>query len=256
VRKLFPTLVACGVLMAVSAAPAAASHSWGSYHWARSTNTFTLQVGDRMTSNWDDLLRTNSDSVSADWTSSSVLDTNFLTNLTATKNCKAVTGRVEACNGNYGYNGWLGLAQIWVSGSHITAGTAKANDTYLSSPRYNDTADQHVLCQEVGHTFGLGHQDESGADLNTCTDYANALDNPHPNAHDYEQLETIYKHLDSTTTVKSFSSTSPTRSKGRVKRLKPDLYVEDFGNGQKRLVWVHWKDKAASEAAPNNRIPE
>ncbi len=33
---------------------------------------------------------------------------------------------------------------------------------------------------EVGHTFGLDHQDESGADLDTCMDYAKGLVNPSP----------------------------------------------------------------------------
>ncbi len=251
-RKLFATLVACGVLLAVSAAPAAASHSWGSYHWARTANPFKLNIGDRMTSTWDSKLGT----ASADWDlpKSFVLDTNVLGGLTATKNCRAVTGRTEACNGNYGYNGWLGLAQIWVSGTHITAGTAKANDTYLASS-YTETNRQHVLCQEVGHLFGLGHTSEDGSDQQTCMDYSNDLGNPSPNQHDYDQLAAIYAHTDSTTTVGTQSTSSP-RFKGRVKRVKPDLYVEDFGNGNKRLVWVHWKDKAASEAAPNDRVPE
>jgi len=29
---------------------------------------------------------------------------------------------------------------------------------------------QHVICQEIGHTFGLDHQDESGISLNSCID--------------------------------------------------------------------------------------
>jgi hypothetical protein len=57
------------------------------------------------------------------------------------------------------------------------------------------------MCHEVGHTFGLDHRDESGADLNTCMDYADAFDNEHPNRHDYEQLARIYGHLDSFTTI-------------------------------------------------------
>lgn len=46
-----------------------------------------------------------------------------------------------------------------------------------------------MMCQEIGHDFGLDHQDESGADLNTCMDYSDALDNPSPNNHDYQQLQ-------------------------------------------------------------------
>jgi hypothetical protein len=58
------------------------------------------------------------------------------------------------------------------------------------------------MCQEVGHGFGLDHQDENfnNPNLGTCMDYTNDPDGPlsneHPNAHDYDQLVTIYSHLD------------------------------------------------------------
>jgi hypothetical protein len=74
--------------------------------------------------------------------------------------CRPSAGRVEVCNGNYGDNGWLGFAQIWINSDHITQGAAKMNDTYLGSV-YSTTNKQHVICQEVGHTSGHGHQDES-----------------------------------------------------------------------------------------------
>ncbi|HUR05128.1 MAG TPA: hypothetical protein VM347_21470 [Nonomuraea sp.] len=37
-------------------------------------------------------------------------------------------------------------------------------------------------------------------------DYSSALDNPHPDRHDYDELETIYGHLDSSSTVAALSS--------------------------------------------------
>ena len=52
---------------------------------------------------------------------------------------------------------------------------------------------------EVGHAFGLDHQDENqtNANLGSCMDYTNSPGtNQHPNAHDYEQLELIYAHAD------------------------------------------------------------
>ncbi len=123
------------------------------------------------------------------------------------------------------------------------------NDTYLAGSGYTRVNRKHVLCQEDGHTFGLGHQDESGADLGTCMDYASALDNPDPNGHDEEQLKTIYgSHADAT-----YSATVPattTQSRGNLRRVDDDLYVEDLGNDRKRYVWVLWKQRGIPHSAP------
>jgi len=193
-------------IVALAAAPAMAqaSHSWGNYHWARTANPFTIKVIDSMTSDWDDNLNT----AIVDWNQSSVMNVTKEagdSSQKTRKRCAAVTGEVRACNAAYGYNRWLGLAQIWASGSHIVKAVAKMNDSYLASG-YTETNRQHVICQEIGHDWGLDHQDESGADLNTCMDYSDELDNAHPNAHDYQQLETIYAHLDSTTTIAKASA--------------------------------------------------
>jgi hypothetical protein len=231
-KRLLPVAVLASLALP---SVAWASHSWGSYHWARQSNPFTLKLGDNMTTSaWKSrLARTSSD-----WSQSTVLDTTVVTGQ-AKGNCRPTSGRVEVCNGTYGYNGWLGLAQIWASASHIAQGTTKMNDTYLNSTRYTDTNKQHVICQEVGHTFGLDHQDESGADLNTCMDYSNALDNPTPNAHDYEQLGTIYTHLDASTTIASATASSD-GGNGFGRRVSESLFVEDLGNGHKLYTWVVW----------------
>jgi hypothetical protein len=189
-----------------------------------------------MTTDWKD----NLNIAASDWNKSTVLDTVVVAG--ASKgNCRPTSGRDEVCNGTYGYNGWLGLAQIWASGSHITQGTTKMNDTYLASSRYSETNRQQVICQEVGHTFGLAHQDESGADLNTCMDYSNALDNAHPNQHDYDQLVTIYTHLDSSTTIASATAAAgAAEAHGFGRRVSESLFVEDLGNGHKLYTWVVW----------------
>src|SRR5688572_31754287 len=51
--------------------------------------------------------------------------------------CRPTAGRIEVCNAAYGNNGWLGIAQIWISGAHITQGTTKLNDTYFNTDTYN-----------------------------------------------------------------------------------------------------------------------
>jgi hypothetical protein len=237
VGRLTVTFVAAAAAM-VLAASASASHSWGNYHWARTANPFTVPLGDNVDSTWDVALSGSS----VDWTKSTVLNAPVVAGGAGNgKRCRANAGRIEVCNAFYGNNGWLGLATIWTSGSHIVRATTKVNDTYFSTATYNSpTKRSHVMCQEVGHGFGLDHQDESGADLNTCMDYSRALDNPHPNAHDYAQLETIYNsHLDSTSTVGSFPEGEP-RSVRREDRISTSYIEEDFGNGFKRHTFIEW----------------
>ena len=249
-RHRFPlALGACALAAAVLAASAAASHSWGSYHWARTANPFTVKVGDNVSATWDRHLV----AAIADWHASRVIDLAPVAGQ-SNKRCAPTSGRIEVCNGIYGQNGWLGIAQIWASGSHITQATTKVNDTYFNTATYNDPVKrQHVMCQEIGHDFGLGHQDESGADLNTCMDYARALDNPDPNQHDYDQLEAIYAHLDSTTTVGASVETMATRAAARpswvrrIDRIHDSEVVERFADGSARVTHYTWAVPAAHD---------
>ena len=129
-------LVLIAMLVAAVPLSAGATHSWGNYHWARTANPFTIKVVDSMTASWDDNLGV----AISDWNSSSVMNVvkeAGSDGSNARKRCAAISGKVHACNANYGNNGWLGLAQIWASGSHITQGTAKMNDTYLASSSYD-----------------------------------------------------------------------------------------------------------------------
>lgn len=235
---------------------AQANHSWGGYHWARTSNPFTLKLGDNVTGAWDAYLATTS----TDWSVSSVLDTTIVAGQANPKNCKPTAGRVEVCNSKYGNNGWLGIAQIWISGgTHITQGVTKLNDTYFNKPAYNTPAWRNlVMCQEVGHTLGLDHQDENfnNTNLDTCMDYtSNPETNQHPNTHDYEELEAIYAHLDSTTTVSQTTSRNGNSSSvdgqdvaswGKSIRTSSDgrssVFERDLGNGQKMFTFVIWAD--------------
>lgn len=223
-----------------------ADHDWNGYHWARTANPFTLKLGDNVSSVWDGNLAV----ASSDWSTSSVLDTTVVSGSTNPKNCKPVQGRIEVCNSKYGKNGWLGIAQIWVTGDHIYKGAVKMNDTYFNTAQYNTNAwRQLVVCQEVAHAFGLDHQDEdfNNANLGSCMDYTNnPSTNQHPNAHDFEELETIYAHLDSTTTV---GQTAPQNSPqgdgsdwGREARRHghESVFVKDLGRGHKIVTHVFW----------------
>jgi len=243
------------VLAAVASAAVAlvgtalASHAWGSYHWARTANPFTLKVGDNVDSKWDAYL----DEAIGDWNPSSVLDLTKVAGGTRPKNCRATSGRIEACNARYGNTGWLGIAQIWASGSHITQAITKVNDTYFDTATYNTPAWRGlVMCQEIAHDFGLGHQDEgfSAPNLGSCMDYTNDPDgggaygpsNEDPNQHDFDQLESIYEHLDSTSTVASAPAALPGNAPpfSQASRANGDLYVDDLGNGVRRITHVFW----------------
>jgi len=243
-----------------------ASHAWGNYHWGRTSNPFTLELGDNVSSAWDSYLATTA----SDWSQSSVLNTVIKSGKTKPRTCKATTGRVEVCSERYGGTGWLGLAQIWISGSHITKGIVKMNDTYYNTSTYNTPAWRNlVMCQEVGHTLGLDHQDENfnNANLGTCMDYTNnPSTNQHPNQHDYDMLETIYSHLDSVNTVFSSTDSGGGGSKGKGKgkpegvgrdinldnpsewgqavrqdaRGNNSLYVRELRNGEKIFTFVTW----------------
>lgn len=256
-------LVTWLIFLVAAAFPGAAlaNHSWNNFHWGRTSNPFSLKLGDNLSSSWDAYLGTTA----GDWSQSSVLDTLVVSGLTTGRRCRPTSGRVEVCNSKYGNNGWLGLAQIWVSGSHIVQGVAKANDTYFSTVKYNTPAWKNlVMCQEVAHTFGLDHQDEifDNPNLGSCMDYTADPDGPpsneHPNQHDYDMLETIYAHLDSFTTVQSGTQKLPLglaiaeaaknqdfenrsewgkelRNNGHVA-----LFERDFGGGQKLFTFVIW----------------
>ena len=250
-------LISVGTLASITYA----THSWSNYHWSHDSNSLTLSIGDNVTSQWDERLA----QASNDWSQSAILDANIVTGATNPKNCKAVAGRVEVCNSKYGNNGWLGIASIWVSGSHIAKGTVKLNDTYFNAAKYNTVAWRNmVVCQEVGHTFGLNHQDEDFNNLNlgTCMDYTNdptgtagtngALNNEHPNTHDYDELALIYSHLDSATTAPASRGasaqtdvdTSNPSEWGKAIRKSSDgansLYERDLGKGHKIFTFVIW----------------
>jgi hypothetical protein len=244
-----------------SAAYVSANHAWGNYHWARTSNPFTLKVGDNVSATWDSYL----DEAISDWSGSSVLDLWKVTGRGKPRNCRPTSGRIEACSASYGPTGWLGIAQIWASGSHITQATTRVNDTYFNTSTYNKPEWRRlVMCQEIAHDFGLDHQDENfnNPNLGSCMDYTSDPGGPptneHPNAHDYEQLEIIYAHLDSFSTVSAGqlpSSMPPAMGQisfdtpaqwGRLVRSNANgrvqVYELDFGRGNRVITHVFWAD--------------
>jgi hypothetical protein len=242
-----------------------ANHAWGGYHWARTSNPFTLTLGNNLSGVWQPYLSR----ASSDWSQSIVLDTVIGAGQTRPKPCKPTAGRVEVCSARYGNTGWLGVASIWLTDAvHITQGTVKLNDTYFQTARYDTPAwRQFVACQEVGHTFGLDHQDTTfdNTNLGSCMDYTNdpsgtagtngSLANTAPNKHDYDELVTIYTHLDTFTTIgqllarglpaQAADAAGDTPAEwGRLVRRSANgrlaVYERDLGGGNRVITFVIW----------------
>lgn len=234
-NRLAPALASAVVALGVSLS-AYATHSWNNYHWARTANPFTLQVIDSVTPSWDDELATTV----TNWSKSNVLDlriTAYDDSGKTRRRCPAVAGKVRVCNNTYGNNGWLGLASINLDSSgHITQGTAKMNDSYVMDQNERN----HVMCQEVGHTFGLGHTSEDGSTQNTCMDYSSSPTSTAPNQHDYDELGIIYAHLDgyNSYSTSSAMTVSPAGDMGwRVRKgVFDETWVSPDGHGG---LWVH-----------------
>lgn len=251
---------------AIVAGPVLANHSWGNYHWGRTSNPLNLRVVDAVSSQWDGHLVT----AIGDWNASTVIDlTEEAGSSVNPKKCTAINGKVLVCNAAYGQRGWLGIATIWASGNHITKATTKLNDSYHNFPPYNSGAWRAlVTCQEVGHDFGLGHQDENfdNPNLGTCMDYTNnPTSNQHPNDHDFDMLEGIYAHVDSVNTSATQATNFGIRVPGQAPvappglneeagdspaewgrpihrdgKGRPDIYVQDLGGGRKKITHVFW----------------
>ena len=123
------------------------------------------------------------------------------------------------------------------------------------------------MCQEIGHTFGLAHQDEnfSNPPLGTCMDYSSDPNpNQWPNLHDYQELLVIYSHLDTGLAADNSvvaSNTPIAEDKGynnpsewgrQVSKSDTSLasdstriaeYERDLGNGKKLRTRVLWASK-------------
>src|SRR5512138_866613 len=111
-RRIWSVLAVAtlGLLLIAAVGPslAEATHSWNGYHWARTSNPFTLKLGNNTSGTWPAALAT----ASSDWSASDVLSTTVVTGLTKPRNCRPTSGRVEVCNATYGNTGWLGIASI------------------------------------------------------------------------------------------------------------------------------------------------
>lgn len=178
--------------IAIAAMPAIANHSWSTYHWSTTDGVARPPVVDNTVGAWKPRVAL----AVQDWNASANIQSTLTTGTTNQKRCAMKAGTIQVCNAAYGNTGWLGIASISLSGGHIAAGTTKLNDTYFNTAQYSSESwKQLVTCQEIGHDYGLGHQDEdfSTDSTRSCMDYTSLpAGNEHPDSHDMGQLSVIY----------------------------------------------------------------
>lgn len=204
-RRGVPLALVFAMAFTAFAAPAVAvtTSSWNGYRWAR-TGVLGIKTVNRTSSAWTSYFQP----ALSGWSAASQID---LIGSTGTHNpsCGAVFSTIQVCNGSYGTNGWLGYANVWLSGGRIVQATVKLNDTYFQQSAYDSFAWRaSTICQELGHAIGLAHNNTNRTDTNTgsCMDYSNDPDgggaygpsNVKPGSMDFAGLNIIYKTLDKT----------------------------------------------------------
>jgi len=249
-------LLGASLVLSIIPASVSADHAWGDYHWSRDASPLALRLGDAVAPVWSQYLSR----ASTDWSESSVLDTTIVNSNVRPRKCSASSDKINVCSERYGSNGWLGVARIWISGPHIYQGTVKLNDSYFapSTSPYNSSRWRSlVMCQEIGHTFGLDHQDEDfdNAPLGTCMDYSNTPGpaDESPNAHDYAELESIYSHTDESAPTVKKPRGRKNGGSGRDQGLwgrqvavghggRTSVHVLELGRGEKIVTFVTWAE--------------
>lgn len=261
-----------GAAMAVAlTVPATAKHSWKvngvQLHWARTANPVSPLIAYDLDPfrSWGNYIGP----MTAVWNDSAYPDPDVVEfqgpepgDFASFADCPPATGVVRVCDYAYGSNGWLGVAQVWFEDltGHIEAGVVKLNDTYFDTSTYNTPNwRMSVMCQEIGHTLGLGHQNARMFDKDlkdkygreTCMDYtAKPAGNTQPNLHDFEQLASIYSHVD---TYTGWSTSATSKNADEVTNADPSdwgraialdasgrgiVYLKSVGKGLSRVTFV------------------
>jgi len=167
------------------------------YGWKiKSGEGLELSIANALTADWHGFF----DKAVEDWNKS--LDMTLQSSVvTVDPDCIPESGIMKVCNNDYGDVGWKGINEILTQGNTIVASVAKMNEYYVGQfvqPSGNTNIEderQYTMCHEIGHGFGLPHQDEdfTNKDLNSCMDYSMRPEaNLIPNEQDFISLNTLY----------------------------------------------------------------
>ncbi len=237
---------AIALLPAVTSTTASADHRLG-FHWGRKANPFTIVVAKSVRPVWNCYI----DVAVEEWSRSDRLDIRLRQGSFNPLACNPSAGRIRICSAKYGDNGWLGLTQLWISDGHTIQATSKLNDTYFVRERFNTKRWRQLsVCHEIGHTFGLAHQDENtrNRNIDSCLDLTNKpRTNQLPNLHDFDVLSAIYRHTDDKTTVKEVEgkeTPEATSDWGKAIHLdeqgKGRIFVRTLGQDKELVTIVTW----------------
>jgi predicted Zn-dependent protease len=201
--------------------PTIASDTPSSFHWGRKQSHFTVQAGNNVDGDWRSLLRT----AISDWNKSDTVTIKEVDGDTNPQSCNPTKGKIEVCNWNYGtQDGWLGLTRLFFdnAGKHVESATVQMNDSFFNQKNgqyNNNNARRHTICHEMGHAIGLDH-----VGTKSCLNHSQSavFNNVKPINKDYRQLERIYKHKDSTTTVAGKQKKEKDKKDRKDKKGKKD----------------------------------
>ncbi len=198
-RRPAALIVAFATIAAAQPVAATVTPSWNGWRWARSGDVH-LAVGDNLSAAWKPYLA----QATAAWSADPIIDMTPVAGASPLAKCAPVYGTIQACNGAYGFNGWLGYANVWVSSGYIVMATVRLNDSYFANATYNSDAwRQATMCHELGHTLGLNHPNTNytNANVGSCLDYTRdptglvtngPLSNMAPSAGDFAGLAALY----------------------------------------------------------------
>jgi hypothetical protein len=145
-------VILCGFAMPI---PGIAAPNEGFYvpsRWFRTTEQLPIQVNDNTIAEWNGPL----EAATKAWNQSKRIDSPLLRGFLDPAKCSGVSGTIQFCSGNYGLNGWLGVARITISGDYIVHAEAKLNDSYFGDSSANENMmRQWLICRQLGHAYGL-----------------------------------------------------------------------------------------------------
>ena len=210
-------MVLAAAIMLSTVSVAQARHQWADYHWALPSGETQLTINVNNCQQGSGLYGYNTadhfTGPNSDWTG--VISDSGGAIVVSDGSCPALTapddpiatfadritaydgstGTVNTFNGDYGNNGWVGVAIVELDSTsgdnHIVYGETHLNDYYAGQfAVYNDPlVMRKVQCQEIGHTFGLDHIKKDTSCMYSSMAFIGSTYTP--NGHDGEVVNAI-----------------------------------------------------------------